>query len=215
MNQPSPENPAIEQPAADQSAADPSVPDPSVPSTKSADSKKSSSSTFRAAMVVAITAFVMVVLWYTEVDLVKIRQRFGIIAPLVSVPVQAVVAATPFPSDVIVIANGAVYGYSHGVIYSYIGWFIGAMLEFYVVRSLKPAVAPEETLEKVPKWLRRFPGQSPVFLIVGRQIPWGGAHITIVGGVMAGVSWRRFVICTAIAIVPGALLLPAIGANLL
>jgi len=164
-------------------------------------------------LLVVVAAFV-VAMRYGKTDLQRIRVSLGLWAPVISVPLQAVVAATPFPSDLICIANGAVYGYTAGIVYSWIGWYLGAILEFAVVGSVRQTESAEQIASKMPRWLRQFPAGSPWFLILGRQIPWGGAHVTIVGAAAAGVSWHRFLWCTAIAVLPGAFLLPAIGAKL-
>jgi hypothetical protein len=49
--------------------------------------------------------------------------RFGSLAPLVSIPVHVLLSATPFPSELIGVANGSVYGLWHGTICSWIGWW--------------------------------------------------------------------------------------------
>jgi len=166
-------------------------------------------------VLLVVLACLFVAVRYDKSDLMRLRGSLGMWAPIISVPLQAVVAATPlFPSDLICIANGAVYGYVAGIVYSYIGWYLGAMLEFAVVLSIRQTETAEQIAERMPRWLRQFPAGSPWFLILGRQIPWGGAHLTIVGAAAAGVSWQRFLWCTAIAVLPGAFVMPAIGAQL-
>lgn len=165
--------------------------------------------------IVALIVMLVVAMRFGKSNLIEIRDRFGWAAPLVSVPLQAVLAASPFPSDLICIANGAVYGYWPGVAASYIGWSLGSVIEFWILRGMVQGEPSPELVAKTPRWLRRFPAASPWFLILGRQIPWGGAHLTAISAVLAGVSWRRFLICNAIAVVPGALVMPAIGAKLL
>ncbi len=41
----------------------------------------------------------------------EVWERFGWIAPAITVPLHMVVAITPFPSDLMGVANGTVYGF--------------------------------------------------------------------------------------------------------
>jgi len=142
------------------------------------------------------------------------RERFGVVAPLITVPVHAIVAVTPFPSDVISVANAVLYGFWLGAALSWIGWWSGALAEYGLGRQARKEFELEIWLARVPRWLRQFPVGHPVFLIVSRQIPWLGGHVsTFVPGAY-GVSLRRFAWCSAIAIIPGALVMAAIGAGL-
>ncbi|MEM6363419.1 MAG: VTT domain-containing protein [Planctomycetota bacterium] len=164
----------------------------------------------------------MSVLQFGGDDLTALVDQYGLAAITVTIPIHALIAATPlFPSDVLAIAYGGVFGYATAVLLAWIGWWLGAILEFYLVRSahaLATARAKDDELQaerrRAPAWLRRIPVAHPLFLILGRQVPWGGAHIVIIPAAIGGVTWRRFLWCSAISIVPGALLLPAIGAKL-
>ncbi|MEM9366143.1 MAG: VTT domain-containing protein [Planctomycetota bacterium] len=157
---------------------------------------------------------------FGKAEMLRVRDACGIWAPAITVPIHAVVAAAPVPSDVIAIANGTLYGYVPGVVYSWVGWLLGSILEFQVIRSLATSTARYDKENRrnqgrLPRWLTKFPAGHPAFLILGRQIPGAGAHITIIAAAVTKVSWRRFLICSVVAIVPAALLMPAIGAKLL
>jgi uncharacterized membrane protein YdjX (TVP38/TMEM64 family) len=143
------------------------------------------------------------------------REKFGLVAPLVTVPVHVVITVTPFPSDVISVANGTLYGFWLGASLNWIGWWLAALAEYGLGRRAGRDFEVEDHLAAAPRWLRRFPVQHPLFLIGSRQVPWAGGHIsTFVPGVM-GVSLRRFAWCSAVAIVPSSLLMAAIGVGLL
>ncbi|WP_430454176.1 TVP38/TMEM64 family protein [Rhodopirellula europaea] len=148
-------------------------------------------------------------------DLRAMHQRLGWIAPVVTVPLHAVIAAAPVPSDVIVIANGGLYPYPFAVLLGWLGWFLGSTLEFLTIRLLTGVESAEDARQKMPTWLSRWPAGSPWFLVLGRQIPGVGAHLTAGVAAAGGVSLKRYLLWTAVAIVPGALLLSAIGAHLL
>jgi uncharacterized membrane protein YdjX (TVP38/TMEM64 family) len=148
-------------------------------------------------------------------DLLAFQQSFGSFAPLFTVPIHIIIAITPFPSDAVSIGNGAIYGFAMGTALSWFGWWLAALLEFALGRRAREDFVLEASLARAPAWIKRFPIAHPGYLIGSRQIPWLGGHIsTFVPGAM-GVSWRRYVWCSAIAVIPGAVVMSGIGAGLL
>jgi len=145
---------------------------------------------------------------------VALFERFGPAAPLVSIPVHVLLSATPFPSELIGVANGSVYGLWGGALCSWTGWWCGAALEYGLVRLGARHVEWADAVGHLPRWLRRFPVGHPVFLIVGRQLPFGFHTVNVVAG-LAGVSGRRQVICAAVSNVPYAFSSAAVGAGLI
>ncbi len=143
------------------------------------------------------------------------RERYGLVAPLVTIPVHAIVAVTPFPSDVITIANGALYGFWAGAGLSWIGWWIGALAEYWLARQARRDFALDERLARLPRWLRRLPADHPLFIIGSRQVPWLGGHVSALLPGVYGVSPMRYVWCSAIAMIPGSLVMAGIGAGLI
>jgi len=145
---------------------------------------------------------------------VALLERFGLMAPLVSIPVHVLLSATPFPSELIGVANGSVYGLWVGALCSWIGWWCGAVLEYGLVRLGARHVEWADAVGHLPRWLRRFPVGHPVFLIVGRQLPFGFHTVNVLAG-LAGVSGRRQVICAAVSNVPYAFFSAAVGAGMI
>lgn len=144
-----------------------------------------------------------------------IRERYGILAPLITSSIQILVAPTPFPSDVICVAQGALYGFWLAVALNWLGWWIACHLEFLLGRRLRGEFDLERQLERLPRFLRRFPVDHPIFLIFARQVPWAGGHLTtLVPGAM-GVPFLRNAWCNAIGIVPASILTAGAGAGLL
>jgi uncharacterized membrane protein YdjX (TVP38/TMEM64 family) len=141
-------------------------------------------------------------------------EQFGSWAPLVSIPIHILLSATPFPSELVGIASGSVYGLLFGTLYAWVGWWSGAVLEYAVVRLGAKQFEPRDDRLKLPNWLRRFPVHHPIFLIVGRQLPFGFHAINIAAGV-GGVSPLRHIICAGISNLPYAFLTAAIGAGLI
>lgn len=143
-----------------------------------------------------------------------VQQRYGIAAPMVTVSLHIILALTPFPSDVVAITNGMIYQIRMGVALSWLGWWLAALAEFALGRRARKDFCIDTALSRAPAWIRSFPISHPLFLILSRQVPWLGGHIaTLVPGA-AGVSWGRYLWCSAIAVVPGAVVMTAIGAGL-
>ena len=69
-------------------------------------------------------------------------------------------------------------------------------------------------LPRVPAMLRRFPVQHPVFLVGSHLLPWVGGHVsTLLPGAL-GVGFVRVAWCSAVGIIPGSLVMAALGVGL-
>lgn len=141
-----------------------------------------------------------------------LAQRFGNIAPLVSIPVHMLLSATPFPSETIGVANGALYGLWPGTLYGSIAWWGGSIVEYGIARC---GIRPESEVESIrlPLWLQRIPASNPLFLIVGRLIPFGYHAVNIVAGIKQ-VSLKRHALCSAVANLIYSFAMSAAGAGL-
>jgi uncharacterized membrane protein YdjX (TVP38/TMEM64 family) len=144
-----------------------------------------------------------------------ISERYGLMAPLVTLPLHTIVAVSPLPSDFLSIANGSLYGFWIGAILSWIGWWFAGLAAFAIGRRARHEFQLDSVTSRLPKWLQELPVGHPVYLIGARQIPLiGGDATTFVPGAL-GVSFRRYAWCSAVAIVPGACIMSAIGVGLL
>lgn len=145
----------------------------------------------------------------------KFRSEFGLLAPAITLPLHAIVSISPFPSDVLCVANGALYGFWLGAALSWLGWWVAGLAEYGFGYQARRDFNLAARWERLPRWLRKFPVGHPVFLIGVRQVPGIGGHMATLLPGAAGVPFLRHVWCSAIAIVPGALLMSAIGVGLL
>ena len=106
---------------------------------------------------------------------VAFRQRFGLLAPALTVTLHIVLALTPFPSDAVSIANGAMYGFQIGVSLSWFGWWLAALAEFALGRRARIDFCLDTALAKAPRWVQRFPVSHPAYLIfLARSPGWAG-----------------------------------------
>lgn len=152
--------------------------------------------------------------WLSDHDPAEFQETLGVGAIPVTLTLHVVLAVSPFPSDLIAIASGAIYGFVLGFCLSWTGWFIASLLEFGLGRRARQDFELDQGLRRAPKWLRRFPVDHPVFLIGVRQVPWLGMHVGSFLPGAAGVRIGRFLWCTAIGIIPGSVLMTALGAGL-
>ena len=140
-----------------------------------------------------------------------LADRFGPWAPLVSVPAHIVLSAAPFPSEVIGVANGSIYGLWAGTLYGWISWWSGGMIIYALAR--RGANDHDSQTQMLPKWFRRFPAGHPVVLILGRQLPFSFHAINVMAAV-GGVSLRRQILLSAISNLIYAFLSAAAGVGL-
>jgi uncharacterized membrane protein YdjX (TVP38/TMEM64 family) len=144
-----------------------------------------------------------------------VRDRFGVVAPLVTGSLQLVLTPTPFPSDVICVAHGTLYGFWLAVPLNWFAWWLAALFEYAVGRRARRDFELDRHVGRLPAWLRRFPVEHPAFLILGRQVPWAGGHVTTLIPGALGVPFGRLAWCSAVSILSGAVLFAAVGAGLL
>ena len=140
-----------------------------------------------------------------------VRARWGLGAAAVLVPLQAVVAASPFPSEVIALAHGAIYGFALGWLFTWAGWLLGAGIEYGLFRRMASDLGGAR--ERLPAWLRRFPAQHPLFLIGGRLVPFGNHAVNALAGSCRVPFWR-FAWASALAFLPFSALVTAIASGL-
>ena len=168
-------------------------------------------------IVIAILALgVLLVDWVDQMGgAAAFRERYGAIAPLLTVTVHILLALTPFPSDAVAIANGVVYGFPLGLALSWLGWWLAALAEFGLGRRVREDFSLEQAVSQAPGWIQTFPVSHPAYLILARQVPWLGGHIASLVPGAAGVAWKRFVWCSALAVIPGSVLMTGIGVGIL
>ena len=142
------------------------------------------------------------------------RDRFGLYSAVLVVPVHAVVAISPFPSEVLAFGNAAVFGFWPGALLSWTGWMLAALVHYALVRRAALDLDLERHRARLPRWLRRLPVDHPLFLILCRYVPYGPQLVSTLAGAFR-VPVRRFAWCQAVAIVPVALYFAALARGLL
>jgi bacillithiol system protein YtxJ len=150
--------------------------------------------------------------------LVDFLRSLGWIGPLVSVGLmvlQSIIA--PLPSFVIAAANGMVYGVFWGAVISWIGGMAGALLSFWLARTLG--------YEVVQKWMKKTTKLGRIDQISGKN----GFTVILIArlipivsfdaiSLLAGLSSIRlgvFLAATGIGQIPGTLLYVILGHDLI
>lgn len=142
------------------------------------------------------------------------RDQLGPLAALFIVPVQALVAVSPFPSEVIALVTCTFYGFWGGALLAWCAWFLAAFLQYELVRRTARDFDFERTRRRFPKRLRDLPVSHPAFLILGRWLPYGPHVVNSAAGAY-GVSLRRHAWCAAVSIVPPALVISGVANGLI
>lgn len=140
-----------------------------------------------------------------------IRHTYGLETTWLFVPIQAVVAVSPFPGEVVAVVSSAVHGFWLGCVLNWLGWMLAAYLEYALVRWTAREVAFDE--DELPTWLRRFPTDHPVFLMGGRYLPMGSHVVNGISGLRGLAIWR-FTWTSAISLVPSAVFIAALANGL-
>jgi uncharacterized membrane protein YdjX (TVP38/TMEM64 family) len=144
---------------------------------------------------------------------VAVRDLLGPSAPLFLIPIHAVVAVSPFPSEVLAVGFTPMYGFWGGAALGWTGWFVAAFLQYYVARRTARDFDFEHARSRLPRWLAALPADHPAFLIIARWLPWGPHLVNSAAGVY-GVPLSRHAWCAALSIIPHALFVSAVGEGL-
>ena len=140
-----------------------------------------------------------------------IRGRYGLWAAAALLPAHAILAVSPFPSEVLAIAYGAIYGLALGTLFAWTGWMLGALLEYALFRRVAVDAGPHAP-ERLPRWLRRFPAGHPLFLVLARLVPFGNHVVNAAAGAARVPLWR-FCWTTALALAPFSFVVAAVSAG--
>lgn len=131
-----------------------------------------------------------------------IQDQYGYKSVVILFPAQVLLSVAPFPSEVIAAAAAVLLGFEIGAIHIWLAWILAGMLEYRLFRDAVRDLSASSSIEKrVPAFLRRFPAESPVFLICGLWLPFG-SHIVCGMAGAKEVDFIRFSICITIGYLP-------------
>jgi uncharacterized membrane protein YdjX (TVP38/TMEM64 family) len=110
---------------------------------------------------IGLSAVVAVYLAKHVTALEQFITRIGIIGPLISIALQTLFGASPIPTEPLTMINGAVFGPLRGALFSWIGYMLASVIEYFIGTRIRQATNFEEQREKMPFGLGRFPADSP------------------------------------------------------
>jgi uncharacterized membrane protein YdjX (TVP38/TMEM64 family) len=135
----------------------------------------------------------------------RVEHEIRIIGPFaypLAIAIFAVVASAPFSvTDALAIMNGAIFGPIVGTIVDTVGLVLAALLGYWINLHASNLFNLQESLHRLPGWVKRFPVGSPGFLLAVRIIPgFGGTVATATAATFRVPIWVHVWTMCAIAI---------------
>ena len=135
----------------------------------------------------------------------RVEHEIRIIGPFaypLAVAIFAVVASAPFSvTDALAIMNGAIFGPVVGTIVDTVGLVLAALLGYWINLHASKLFNLQESLHRLPSWVKRFPVGSPAFLLAVRVIPgFGGTVATATAATFRVPIWVHVWTMCAIAV---------------
>jgi uncharacterized membrane protein YdjX (TVP38/TMEM64 family) len=141
-------------------------------------------------------------------------ERWGVLAPLVSLALATLTNVTPIGGLGFSILNGALFPFWVAVFLNLTSGIFGGTLMYFVWRRGDHEFDIRSGIQKLPHWFRRHAGDNLLFLIVLRYLPWaGGALADMIAG-SHRVPLRTQLLSCTLGYLPGAFVYALIGAGL-
>jgi len=147
-------------------------------------------------------------------DAAKFLRSWGPWSALGSVALMVLHSFIPLPAEIIAMANGVVFGPWLGVMLTWVGAMLGALLSFALARGLgRPFVRllVAETRWREIETLRVSPGA----LLLARLVPVISFNLVNYAAGLLGVGWWTFSWTTALGILPLTIATVVLGGRLL
>lgn len=125
--------------------------------------------------------------------------------PLVFIALYAVLSALNFPGLALTLAGGALFGFSFGALLNTIGANLGATGAFWLARTLGRDGVRALAGDRLAGLDRLTEEKGHVWLLRLRLIPVVPFNVLNIAAGLAAMPWRRYVVATAIGILPGTL----------
>ena len=143
-------------------------------------------------------------------------RSWGHWAVLGSIALMVAHSFLPFPSEIITLANGMVFGPLWGSVVTWVGAMLGALSTFGLVRLLgRPFVhrmLSEQQLRRLAQWSAVSGGSA---LLIGRLIPLIAFNLLNYAAALTEISWWTFIWATGLGILPLTILLNVFGDRML
>lgn len=141
-------------------------------------------------------------------------QGAGVWAPLWLIIIYMLTSLIAFPSSILSIASGFVWGPWLGTVYTVIAASLASVLPFYLTRMLGRdfilKMTKQSLLGKCDQFISKHGFISIVLVRLIPLFPW---DIVNFGAGLCGFKFRQYILATLIGIIPGSLLYNSIGAG--
>lgn len=158
----------------------------------------------------AVAIAVAVLIWLSrsvfQVDAEDLRNwilSFGFWSPLIYIIVYTIRPLVFFPASVLSIAGGLAFGAWMGTVYTIIGATLGAMLSFYVAKTLGKSFVKKEWTGNAGKIQAQMEQNGFLYVLLFRFIPVINFDLISYMAAIAKVRFTSFALATFIGIIPG------------
>ena len=147
-------------------------------------------------------------------EVTKLIRDSGSLGVLVSMGLMIAHSFIPFPSELLTMANGMIYGPLWGTVVSWTGAMMGALVAYALAKWLGSGfvlrMLGTKKSQNMDKWLAV---NGPGALLVSRLIPVVSFNLINYASGLARVPLWTFIWTTAIGILPVTILVSVMGAN--
>ncbi len=140
-------------------------------------------------------------------------ERWGTLAPLITVVMQALTVSTPLGTSLIPIINGVLFPPALAVACSLVGGVLGATMMYAVWRRGDRDLRIARGLDRLPAWGRRFARGDLRSLLALRLLPWAGGNLANLVAGAYGTPLRTHLLATTLGSLPGSLIYTLLGAG--
>jgi uncharacterized membrane protein YdjX (TVP38/TMEM64 family) len=145
-------------------------------------------------------------------------RSWGVFAPMLSIFLMVLQAiAAPIPSFLIAGANGMVFGVFWGIVISWVGAMLGAIVSFYLAKGFGKTVIPKKQKEK--EWVKKLDQISGkhglLIVLIARLIPVVSFDFISYAAGLTRIKVSHFLLGTGIGMLPATIIYTIIGHDFL
>ena len=149
-------------------------------------------------------------------DVENLMRSWGAWGVVGSIGLMVAHSFLPFPSEIVALANGMLYGPLWGTVITWVGAMLGASAAFAVGRILGQPVLRRlfspHGRDGLVRWSREQGGRT---LLVARLIPVVAFNLVNYAAALTEISWWTFLWATGLGILPLTIVLAVLGDNVL
>jgi|OM-RGC.v1.012935153 uncharacterized membrane protein YdjX (TVP38/TMEM64 family) len=149
-------------------------------------------------------------------DIETFIRSWGVAGAGASVLLMIVHAFTPFPAELVAVANGMLFGALWGTALTWVGAMLGAALSFGLCRRygqpLVEGIVDPDRWQATQAWLQR---RGVLALLGSRLLPVVSFNLINMAAGFAGIGWWTFLWTTALGILPMTLGMVLLGAGII